>query len=144
MASKYGSRPTGTDGSDFWHRESVAWRHKMRYFSVYLRQPQILLNKHLELPVRQAVPVAVEDCNCIVPILCACAIYHSQIHATRLDEYWTHHFQLGLAKRSNIRLFWWVSPNSEMSSGLKVRLHKYPYDSVFQDLSTGTSIHYLD
>ncbi|XP_071136528.1 protein jagunal homolog 1-like [Mytilus edulis] len=29
MATKYGSRPTGTDGSDFWHRESVAYRHKM-------------------------------------------------------------------------------------------------------------------
>ncbi|XP_060069665.1 protein jagunal homolog 1-like [Ylistrum balloti] len=28
MASKYGSRPTGTDGSDFWHRESVAWQYK--------------------------------------------------------------------------------------------------------------------
>ncbi|KAK3097043.1 hypothetical protein FSP39_005834 [Pinctada imbricata] len=28
MASKYGSRPAGTDGSDFWHRESVAWQYK--------------------------------------------------------------------------------------------------------------------
>ena len=139
MASKYGSRPTGTDGSDFWHRESVAWRHKMRYFSVYLRQPQIWLNKHLELPVRQAGPskIVIVQSQYYVHVLCTI------LRSMQLAQM-THHFQLGLAKSSNIRLFWWVSPNSEMSSGLKVRLHKYPYDSVFQDLSTGTSIHYLD
>ncbi|XP_061176340.1 protein jagunal-like isoform X1 [Saccostrea echinata] len=28
MASKYGPRPVGTDGSDHWHRESVAWQYK--------------------------------------------------------------------------------------------------------------------
>ncbi|XP_076444958.1 protein jagunal homolog 1-like isoform X2 [Babylonia areolata] len=29
MASKYGSRPAGSDGSDHWHRESIAWQYKI-------------------------------------------------------------------------------------------------------------------
>ncbi|KAL8568828.1 hypothetical protein ACOMHN_035591 [Nucella lapillus] len=29
MASKYGARPTGSDGSDHWHRESIAWQYKI-------------------------------------------------------------------------------------------------------------------
>lgn len=28
MASMGGVRPSGTDGSDFWHRESIAWQHR--------------------------------------------------------------------------------------------------------------------
>lgn len=31
MASKYGNRPVGSDGSDHWHRESIAWQYKVRY-----------------------------------------------------------------------------------------------------------------
>ncbi|KAL4233308.1 granulocyte colony-stimulating factor signaling pathway [Mactra antiquata] len=27
--SSFGKRPTGTDGSDHWHRESVAWQYKI-------------------------------------------------------------------------------------------------------------------
>ncbi|XP_060588149.1 protein jagunal homolog 1-like [Ruditapes philippinarum] len=27
--SSYGARPAGTDGSDHWHRESVAWQYKI-------------------------------------------------------------------------------------------------------------------
>lgn len=29
MASKYGTRPVGSDGSDHWHRESIAWQYKV-------------------------------------------------------------------------------------------------------------------
>ncbi|XP_064617846.1 protein jagunal homolog 1-B-like [Liolophura sinensis] len=29
MRSQKGARPTGTDGSDFWHRESIAWQYKI-------------------------------------------------------------------------------------------------------------------
>lgn len=29
MASRGGDRPEGTDGSDHWHRESIAWQHKV-------------------------------------------------------------------------------------------------------------------
>lgn len=29
MASKFGTRPTGSDGSDHWHRESIAWQYKV-------------------------------------------------------------------------------------------------------------------
>jgi len=28
--SSFGKRPDGTDGSDHWHRESVAWQYKIR------------------------------------------------------------------------------------------------------------------
>jgi hypothetical protein len=42
-----------------------------------------------------------------------CLDLYSEILATRLDKSWTHHFQLGLKK------------NSEMSTGL-INCYKYP------------------
>ncbi|KAK6170225.1 hypothetical protein SNE40_018671 [Patella caerulea] len=29
MSTNFGSRPGGTDGSDHWHRESIAWQYKV-------------------------------------------------------------------------------------------------------------------
>lgn len=35
MASRGGTRPDGSDGSDHWHRESIAWQYKIRYDSAF-------------------------------------------------------------------------------------------------------------
>ncbi|KAL5009817.1 hypothetical protein ScPMuIL_012122 [Solemya velum] len=47
MSSSYGSRPKGSDGSDFWHRESIAWQYKMS--SLYKSRLKFDLLLHITL-----------------------------------------------------------------------------------------------
>ena len=58
-------------------------------------------------------------------------LLQTEILATRLDESWTQHFQLGLTKvikfTNSNNGAWWGSPTfSEMSSGL-IKLYCYKY-----------------
>ncbi|XP_029658489.1 protein jagunal isoform X1 [Octopus sinensis] len=54
MASMTGGRPAGSDGSDFWHRESIAWQHKQSVqdcFEPKRKVDTVVVN---ELDIRQA------------------------------------------------------------------------------------------
>lgn len=49
MASKDGHRPEGSDGSDHWHRESIAWQYKVSSINKFRLKLALLL--HIQLGV---------------------------------------------------------------------------------------------
>ena len=47
MSSKDGYRPEGSDGSDHWHRESIAWQHKVSSINKWLLRLALFIQLQL-------------------------------------------------------------------------------------------------